>query len=383
MKKLYLTLASLVTLSFLVGTPVSAEELIISGNGDGSRNTITINTSSQTTVEQTNNATVTNDVASTANTGENSASSNSGGDVAITAGDIFLQTSIENSANISSVQAGCCPLGDVSMTIEGNGANSQNVIDTTKESSTTVTIIQIANIANNVATNANTGGNSANSNSGGGNITIDTGSITINQQVETTFINLAHVSAFDPSNAGDVTIRIVNNGSSSENSIFPKWFSDLFLTVDNTINIANVLSTSANTGGNSANGNNGDVSIITGDIVIGVTLTNGPINTSIVDVSCCPTQHGKGGPPPFDPGNPTPPSTVPPTGNGGGGGGSSSSSGSGGQGGPGEVLAAMLPITGINWFFATIANILMFLLGLYLRRRSGNSPGFAAYALAA
>lgn len=365
----------LVTLLLVGIGKANAEEFVISGNGENSANQINIATTSQTSIEQTNNANIENTVENTANTGGNEASGNTGGNVAITTGTITSDTSIENSGNVSAVRVDCCPtIGEATITIEGNGKDSENIIDAAKESSTTVSITQMANITNTINTNANTGGNSANSNAGGASVSIATGTIAIREKVENTFINLAHVSAFDPSAPGDITITIRNNGDSSENSIFPKWFYELFIEVDNKTSFANLINTTANTGDNSADGNSGDVAITTGDIVMGITLKNGPINASIVDVSCCPTQHGKGGPPPLDPGIPTSPQAPLPTGGSGGGGGGSSSSSGGGQGGPGEVLAAMLPITGINWFFATIANILMFLLGLYLRRRSGRAP---------
>jgi hypothetical protein len=51
----------------------------------------------------------------------------------------------------------------------------------------------------------------------------------------------------------------------------------------------------------------------------------------------------------------------------------------GGSGTGGAVLGDTLPATGVSlWLFMTVANILMFLLGLYLRLRAGRSP--CAYA---
>ena len=71
---------------------------------------------------------------------------------------------------------------------------------------------------------------------------------------------------------------------------------------------------------------------------------------------------------------------TPPT-NGDGGNGNGPTVSNNGVGGNGQVLGAIdgavLPVTGSSLLLLLIANILMFLLGCYLRLRSGRSPAYA------
>ena len=139
--------------------------------------------------------------------------------------------------------------------------------------------------------------------------------------------------------------------------------------IENRANIENKSEWDLNTGNNEANGNNGDVSIETGDILFASTIDNSGINEGIVDVDCC---EDEGGPGP----DPTPPNPPDSNNNSNNGSSSGSSSSSGGSGGPtaGEVL----PVTGApSLMFLALINVIMFFMGWYLRLRSGNSPNFA------
>ena len=95
---------------------------------------------------------------------------------------------------------------------------------------------------------------------------------------------------------------------------------------------------------NTANKNNGDVKITTGDIYYESTINNEEINTGIVDIDCCNF--------PDKPDKPTPPDITPPTNppSGGGNGslmGNGSSSGNGGSSDGSTNGVFTLPVTGL------------------------------------
>ena len=119
--------------------------------------------------------------------------------------------------------------------------------------------------------------------------------------------------------------------------------------------------------------------IKTGSIDISKVIENGPINTSIIDVSCCsPDTNPPGG------GNPPPGTQNPPSG------GTPSTPSS--PGGPstvtssagGSVLGAatdsgsILPATGNYYLMVmTILSAILFFLGLRLRHHPGRDPGLS------
>lgn len=77
-----------------------------SGNGDGSSNTGTVNSDNTSNIVQTNNANITNNVQLYANTGDNSASENTGGSSSITTGDANIVANIVNFVNNNIVGSG-------------------------------------------------------------------------------------------------------------------------------------------------------------------------------------------------------------------------------------------------------------------------------------
>src|SRR3989338_3997974 len=72
----------------------------ISGNGVGSNNYANVTQTSTTTVKQSNNASVTNNVDAYADTGDNSAKWNTGGDVTVNTGNATVNTSVSTQAKI-------------------------------------------------------------------------------------------------------------------------------------------------------------------------------------------------------------------------------------------------------------------------------------------
>lgn len=296
-----LALLSLLLILSFGGTPyVRALEISVTGNGSESVNEVAVQTSTITSVQQSNEANVSNNVATDANTGGNTASGNTGGSTAIDTGNITENVSVETAANASSVETPCCAQ-ESSAEISGNGADSQNSINVSQTSQTNVTLEQTANVTNKVEGKANTGENTANDNNG--NVSIATGDIRVSGGIENGPINVYNVSA--PAGGDGFSIKISDNGAGSQNNISLNIFDPTNVFINSYADIENFVNWDLNTGGNVANGNNGDVTIRTGDIFFDFFIKNGPINVGGVWIPCCL--------PPVPP--PPPP---PPPGNGGG-----------------------------------------------------------------
>ncbi|OGE29381.1 hypothetical protein A2867_00030 [Candidatus Daviesbacteria bacterium RIFCSPHIGHO2_01_FULL_40_11] len=385
-----IVLIALLIPALLSASSAEAQELVISGNGSSSDSQIQTTITSTTTIQQSNQADIQNDVQLDANTGENSTSDNTNADTQIQTGDINTQVSTENSTNISTVSLDCCPEPESTIAITGNGTDSQNSVDFNQNSDTQINIYQNAYIQNNVTGSANTGGNQANDNTGG-DISITTGNIYANLEVENKNINSVNVSA--PQANGNVNIKqvccfaikIAGNGSYSNNLASISLNNNVNISIDNRAEVINSAIWDLITGGNQASGNTGgNVYIATGDINFTAEIINGPINTSLVTIDCCDSVDDPGDPAePDDPDDPTggpaqsspPPSANQPPSS------SSTSPGPGSSPSNGQVLAAMaagqiLPATGVSWtIILTLVSLIMFMLGLYLRRHPGQDPG--------
>lgn len=362
LKKIILTLLSI---SVIINPSYSfADEITVSGNGEGSTNNVAVSSDTTSQTQQSNSAEVNNNIDINANTGGNTANENSG-ETNIATGDISATSEITNEAvNQNNVEAGCC--GDnLALNISGNGSDSYNSIDYSSNSTTNVSISNSANIENRVQGHANTGNNSANQNSG--EVSIETGNIYASDTIKNKSINVYGIEALN-GNSGSVYISIDGNGADSDSSI--KFSNDNNINIDikNSANIVNDSYWDLNTGGNEANQNSGDVKIATGDIYFTSAIENGPINYGWVDVDCCDQDEDEGGNPPDGTPPPTPGQPSNPSSSS-----SSSNPSSGGTTAGGQVL----PVTGSpSLFFLLIANVVMFFLGWYLRLRSGRSPNY-------
>lgn len=151
-----------------------------------------------------------------------------------------------------------------------------------------------------------------------------------------------------------------------------------------TDNTATIQTSSANVSTNAANSTVGDVSIITNRNNSAIYSANGFTSVSTAFANSSSRQQK-----PMSPSTPSQPTSgnVPsteissPLSSSSGFDGSSGGATFAGVGSSIGIATAMLPFTGSNWFFiAFIGNILMLLMGRYLRLHSGRSPGFA-YAL--
>jgi hypothetical protein len=345
---------------------IFADEITVSGNGDGSSNAVNVSSTQNTSASQDNSANVNNNVSQSANTGNNSADSNSG-NTSIATGNANSSSNITNSGINQSVidNTNCNCTNTTTIDVSGNGEGSTNLLGYSTGVNSNVSVNNIANINNNVNGKANTGYNSANGNNG--NVSITTGNIYATDSIKNKDIN-DYAIKIGNSNGGDVSLSIKDNGENSNNVVVLAQANSAQIAVDNEANINNNSNWDLNSGHNTADSDNGNVSITTGDVIFATNIDNEGINIGIVDVECCKTSN-----------TPPPGTTTPPGPSGSNNNNGSTSSGGGGSSSGSPVTATtILPITGSpSLLVLALVNTLMFFMGWYLRLRSGRSPNFA------
>jgi hypothetical protein len=229
-------------------------------------------------VTQTNNATFTNNVDVHANTGDNHASDNTGGDVTVNTGSADTTVTVANAANANTavLGSGTGTGGGVTAAILGNGSDSDNNIHLDMNNSARVTQSNTAHITNDVDVNANTGDNHASDNTGG-DVSVMTGDATTHVGVD----NMANFNAADVNNCGcltDLTAKIIGNGSNSDNTIHFDGDNTLGLHQTNSAWLNNRLEDLfATTGKNHASDNTGSVS----SLFDPVSVDTGSSNTTV------------------------------------------------------------------------------------------------------
>ena len=356
MKRVKKILAVIALISVFVLSPeVLALELEIVDNGGGSTNEVQIVEESEVVVTQENEAVIENNIQTEADTGENQASDNTGGDVSITTGDAGVVLNVDNTANVNEATHECCE-DPGTITISGNGADSTNTANVTTSNVVAATSIQTANITNNVGNFSNTGNNQANRNNG--NVTIDTGSAYVSGRVVNGPVNAYSATISVPTGTPDVLIS--GNGDGSKNIVnIDSSFYYPIINFSNAI-IKNNLVCNANSGDNSADRNLGDVAVITGDAYVDCVVENGPINISKIVIDCCGTDPTDPTDPvdPTDPTDPTDPSDPGDPGTGGNGGNGGSAQGASSSPGP-----AVLGLSNTSSFDK---RSLLFLLGVII-----------------
>ncbi len=352
--------------------PVWAEITVeVSGNGNGTNNSVAVESSQTTTVSQSNTANVSSDVHQEANTGDNQANANSG-NTQISTGDVTTSTTVTSNVNNSVVNVdNCCAGQGITVTVSGNGADSTNSVKVGVGQNVSVSIDQTANVNNQVSLTADSGHNQASGNSG--SVSITTGDIAsvgyIRNGINNADVNIA-------SGRADVLIKNKNNGAGSINPITISLYDMIEVNKTDIANIANLVIAHLYTGNNFADDNSGDVTIQTGQASLAFSIINDPVNTDKVVIDyCCKEEEN---PPPTPP-PPSPPPVVPPGngGNGGNGNGDSSSSGGGGGNNLAAAIGEVLPATGsdaLHFWILAVVYLLIFLAGLYLRLRAGRSP---------
>ena len=257
----------------------------ISGNGSSSDNTADVTTSNTTTVVQSNDASVSNNVDANASTGGNDANDNTGGDVVISTGDADSNVDVSTTVNKNHADVeGCNCDNDADVLIEGNGSNSDN--DANLDTTNDVSVFQdnSAKISNDIDANAKTGNNDANRNTGG-----DTVILTGDAKTSVDVSNLANANIAKVGGDGDgseINLRILGNGSYSDNDIRLRAHQSVLLVQNNDAYIYNDIDAKAKTGGNDANDNTGgDVIIDTGNAKAWVEVDN-LVNFNAADVDC-------------------------------------------------------------------------------------------------
>ena len=155
--------------------------------------------------------------------------------------------------------------------ISGNGSGSDNFVNVSQSSNTSVTQNNTANVTNNVSANAKTGGNDANFNTGG-DVTIDTGKASVNTTVSNTLnSNAAEVNCC---NGGNTNVTVSGNGAESNNTVVLDQNTNTSVNQKNTANVHNYVDADAKTGYNDANSNTGgDVTIKTGNASVDASVS--------------------------------------------------------------------------------------------------------------
>lgn len=180
-------ISSTILLLILLTKPTQAMTVAVTGNGSDSTSVVDVSQTQQTTVQQTNTATVTNNISVTSNTGNNSASRNTGGDVSITTGNATTSVTVANAVNGSDLNTTGSGVvtsnhnqnstNNTEVTISGNGSDSHNFVSLDLNHITGVTQNNSGTVNNNVDATANTGDNHADRNTGG-SVLISTGNAT-------------------------------------------------------------------------------------------------------------------------------------------------------------------------------------------------------------
>jgi hypothetical protein len=252
-------------------------------------------------------------------------------------------------ATVSATLAGGLLLASGALAVEATntntGADSTNDSSVSIENNTTVNSTNNADINNTITVNANTGDNSASQNTGDGSVASGdiNGSVSVanlgNENGD--FNSLLNLNC---NGECDFSAGNSNTGAGSTNDSSISLTNNIDVTVSNNANVDNNVGADLNTGGNSADKNTGDGSVVSGDIDFSVEIIN-DLNRNFI---------GLPGPgeEPFGPGDVSQPRILP------------------SMPKPGEVLAAMegLPITGgdlPNWPFLLIA--LGFVLKIFER----------------
>lgn len=289
MNKIVLKLTTAVTTAALLTGSVASvafgtTTVTVTGNGADSSNTANVDVSNSTAVSQTNNADIQNNVTINANSGNNTADKNTGGDTSITTGDANVSSSVSNSANSNVASVGCGCTGGVDVKIAGNGADSTNKVNADVTNTTGLSQTNNADVTNNVNIDAKTGKNTADKNTGG-TTSISTGDIKVTGDVSNSVNqNVAQVGG---GNGGSFSAEISGNGAESKNTIDLGIDSSVAVAQQNNADISNNVSVDANSGKNSANENTGgDTSIATGDANVEVGVSN-IANSNVLDLSSC------------------------------------------------------------------------------------------------
>ena len=261
--------------------------LTVSGNGALSNNAVNVTNVSNTVVNQTNNANITNNIHSDASTGGNSSNFNTGGNTTVKSGNATTNVDVTNAANLNQATVSCgCDNGSTSVNVTGNGAESANGVNVTSANTVFLSQNNDANFKNNVTANALTGHNDASFDTGGSTL-VKSGdastSVSVDNKANANFATVGGPS--DPS-AGGSSVIISGNGALSNNGVNLAKISAVVLDQVNDANISNNVHANAKTGGNTSDFNTGGANVIvSGDATNDVSVDN-LANFNAADVNC-------------------------------------------------------------------------------------------------
>lgn len=148
---------------------LAATDITVSGNGADSTNKVKVKSSHVMKVKQMNVTSVGNNVVIGQNTGGNTASKNTGGNVSIDTGK--AEATVTNNTTTggnSAVVNGCgCPDSDLTIDVKNNGADSTNKVKVSNKHKVKATQKNTTMVVNGVVVGQDTGNNTADKNTGG------------------------------------------------------------------------------------------------------------------------------------------------------------------------------------------------------------------------
>lgn len=274
-------------------TAYATNSVTISGNGADSDNTVNLSSNRTNTVVQSNQATFTNSVSSSSNTGGNVADNNTGGDVVIATGNSVQEVAIANRANENKAFINDCNClsGGTDVKVSGNGAGSDNDANVANNNENNIFQDNSALFVNDVHTYGNTGKNYANNNTGspygGSDVLILTGNATSDVAIANAANrNWAHVGGTGAGQGGGSSVEISGNGADSYNSVNLANNRVNSLVQANDALFVNNVDQKLNTGKNYANNNTGgEVTIDTG-AALAQTLIDNRANFNVAHLDC-------------------------------------------------------------------------------------------------
>lgn len=284
-KQMLAVLASGSVLVSPLSTVFAGTTIVINGNGSDSTNGAVVVQQTSTQVVQSNHADIDNNVKADAETGENDAKDNTGGDVSIDTGNATTDVSVKNSVNVNEAAVDCCAAGgETSVEISGNGTGSENVATLQQQNAVGVFQDNKADVDNHIKADAETGENDAEDNTGG-DVEINTGNAKSMVSVATT-ANVNRATVGGDGAGRHVSLMIAENGSDTYNDIALALQDAIAVRQDNAARVHNDVEADAETGENDAEDNTGgEVSIDTGNATVDVTVDN-MVNFNAADVDC-------------------------------------------------------------------------------------------------
>lgn len=268
-----------------VSPAFAATTLEVTGNGSDSKSNVNFTQNRNVSVVQNNDANVENKIDVKANTGDNSADDNTGGDVKVKTGESKVEIEVSNLLNKNAASVDCCETGDVEVKVSGNGSDSENKASLDLGGKKEIFQNNNADVKNDVEVDQTTGKNDTDDNTGG-DVTVETGKAWTGVKLLTAAnANSAKIGGGD-SNGGSLSAWITGNGSDSDNTIDLDLGGDTSIVQENNADVENDVDVDQETGDNSAEDNTGgNVKIKTG-LAHAIVAVDNLVNFNVADVDC-------------------------------------------------------------------------------------------------